>query len=399
MKNEPVIVPIEIRGVQPFQIKEYPIEVGIPFPEGAVRSLDSLALYSRDGSYVPCAFAETLRWRDGTLRWGLLRFLASDDSFLLRTGPIQESQPVIRITKGENELKVDTGAASFSLSRQRLVLTCGSVSSNPQLLIDQRGRACSFRIDTLEIEHHGTVSATLLLRGELARRGGRTFCRGECRITFWAGTALTRIEFTLWNQNAARHKGGLWDLGDPGSVFFRSFHFSFTIPDSGDQSRRFYLSIEPGGRIVESGSGPLSIHQSSSGGDNWRSLAHVDRNNNLTPKFQGYRETVDSSVSMGLRANPAVVSRDQLISAAFALEDFWERFPSRLEIGPGFVSVEPFPHADSQEFELQGGEKATFRVWADFNCKEPATALLPAGSKPFPFCLAPGIARAAASRK
>lgn len=384
MKNDPVVIPIEIRGVQPFQIREYPIEVGIPFPEGAVRSLDSLALYSRDGSCVPCDLTETLRWRGGTLRWGLLRFLASGDSYLLRTGSIQESQPGIRITKGENKFEVDTGVASFSVSRQHLVLSWGSVSSNSQLITDHRGRTYSFRIDALEIEHHGMVSATLLLKGKLVRRGNRTFCSGECRISFWAGTALVRIEFTLWNQNAARHKGGLWDLGDPGSVFFRSLHFSFNIPHSDNQSQRLYLSVDPGGRVVESGSNRLSIHQGSSGGENWRSLAHVDRNNNPTPKFQGYREISDSSVSTGLRANPAVIYRDQSISAAFALEDFWQRFPSRLEIGPGFVSVEPFPQADSQEFELQGGEKATFRLWADFNCAEPSTALLPARIKAVP---------------
>ena len=39
--------------------------------------------------------------------------------------------------------------------------------------------------------------------------------------SFFAGSATVRFDVTLRNPRRAEHPGGLWDLGDPGSVYVR----------------------------------------------------------------------------------------------------------------------------------------------------------------------------------
>jgi hypothetical protein len=381
MTNEAINIPIQLKTRHGLEIRNHPVEFGVPFPRGAVAALAHVSLFSCDGAPVPCEWTEILRWPDESIRWGALRFMATGDSFFLRSVPDDFSQveSTIQISSCERERHVDTGAVSFVLATDCFALRSDSgISMSPDLLKDARGRSYRFQIESWEMERSGAVSATFLLKGRFVSRRNRSFCNGECRISFWANTALIRIEFTLWNPNAARHRGGLWDLGDPRSVYFRSLHFSFNFPGDSYQPQSLYLSVEPGGDLIQSQSESLSIHQSSSGGPTWQNLAHVDRNNIPTPKFKGYRQFCGQSMTMGIRANPAVICKNSVISAAFALEDFWQRFPSRLEIQPGGVSIEPFPSADCQDFELQGGEKVTFRLWADFDCRNEAAALLPA---------------------
>ncbi len=40
------------------------------------------------------------------------------------------------------------------------------------------------------------------------------------RLNFYANLSLVEVKFTLHNPKAAHHPGGLWDLGDPGSIYF-----------------------------------------------------------------------------------------------------------------------------------------------------------------------------------
>src|SRR5262249_52635704 len=62
--------------------------------------------------------------------------------------------------------------------------------------------------------------------------GGRARLRFRARLCFFAGTGLVRLRFTLHNPDRARHKGGLWDLGDPGSVLFRDLSLELGLADA-----------------------------------------------------------------------------------------------------------------------------------------------------------------------
>ncbi len=364
----------------PAEFLNYPIETGIPFPRGLLSKTEELSLSDASGKPLPCDIFPVLRWPDGSVQWADLHFLASDRECFVQIGPNERnaSPPELGISQAGDEARIDTGAAQFSVSCDYLGISAApsGLRLDRDLLADSRGRRYRFKIRSSEFERRGALTACLLLKGEFVGGSNGAFCHGECRLSFWAGTGLLRVEFTLWNPKAASHRGGLWDLGDPRSIYFRSLHLRFRFSGSGPEEA--VLSVEPGGEIRRSEK--LSIHQSSTGGPNWRSLVHVDKNNVPTPKFSGYLLRDGDESSTGLKANPAVVRRTGASAVAFALENFWQRFPSRLQAGDGMVSVEPFPAEDGQDFELQGGEQATFRAWIDCDCREGAEgdALLPA---------------------
>jgi len=362
-------IPLKINIPAGFEFGRYPVEVGIPLPESAVNKISQIRLFAENQA-VPVDCSPLIFWPDGSLRWVLLRFIAEKTSYVVRPcsepeGPHQSNLSLIQDEKG---IHIDTGVCVFFLSSTefRLELLKPSCLTRVEFR-DAENQLCRFITETTEVEHQGKISAVILVKGRFARAGNREICKGECRLSFWAGAGLVRFEFTLWNPKAACHKDGIWDLGDPGSIFFSSLHFPFVF---GAAFKTRQLSLNPGEFLSETTGNDLSAFQGSSGGPNWRSLAHVDRKNKPTPKFKGYRLDIGGKVSEGLRCNPAVICTVDDGNCAFAIEDFWQSFPNRLFASEKMVSVEPFPSADNQNFELQGGEKATVRFRADFHCND-----------------------------
>jgi hypothetical protein len=384
MNTADLHIPIEIGIPAISGIKCRPIEVGIPIPQATVRDLSRVHLFACD-KRVLADVSPLMKWPDGSIRWILVRFLAREASYAIRIGDLisDSAVPVVSLKTTADSIKISCSKADFSVSTSEFSLSSSKPDFSASVeLQDSMRRPHRFKVDSVEYEHMGNIAVVLLLKGKFVRGRNRELCRGECRLRFWSGTALVHCEFTLWNPRAARHRGGIWDLGDPGSVYFRSLHFPFVFKDSYFKCCR--LSLNPGEEMIDARDRELSIFQGSSGGSNWSSLAHVDRYNRPTPKFKGYRLTIGAATSEGIRCNPALIYSTESSNIAFAIENFWQCFPNRLYATEGLVSVEPFPDADNQEFELQGGEKATTRFWADFSCADEVDPLQHARVRAFP---------------
>ena len=375
MQPEYFEIPLKVDLPVRFDGGRFPVEAGIPFPQSAVSDVSQIRLFANNRA-VPIDCSPLIFWPDGSLRWALLRFIAKETSYVIRTGDASEEPHSFHLSlyRDNKNIRLDTGTNIFFLSTSKFHLELSKPSCFAGVEFrDVRNRPCGFVVETAEVEHSGKTSAVILISGQFIRSGNREVCKGECRLSFWSGTGLVRFEFTLWNPNAARHKGGLWDLGDPGSIFFRSLHFPFAFkPDF--TTRQF--SLNPGEITAETTGNVLSVFQGSSGGTNWHSLSHVDCDNQQTTTFRGYRLNIGGSVNEGLRCNPAVVCTTDDGRHAFAMEDFWQSFPNRITASGKMITVEPFPDADNRNFELQGGEKATVRFWADFHCEENTSPLL-----------------------
>ncbi len=381
----------------------HPVQAGMPLPAGFARARKDLRLVTHEGRTIPCDIDPLLSWPDGSFKWVRLRFLVrwegdeSEREFRLASteGLASPLPPTpFMVEQKENQIQVHTGTALFTLDRRELFpfrqvnvarqdLLRESVQA-PVLLRDARGRSYRLQLEDLHSEYDGRLWHVLEWRGHLRDAWGRRFCRAFGSISFFAGTALSRIEITLWNSEAARHPNGLWDLGDPGSRCFRSFTMPFPLSEI--QPWRSTLSLNPDAESLTCPDAGC-VHQSGSGHDNWESLAHVDRLNRVTPQFRGFRystgKSPETKTGEGDRANPALWMDSGEFQAAFALEDFWQRFPSRLSVSGADVGVEPFPEADGQEFELQGGERARFVIWADFAPEaRHASGALPAARQP-----------------
>jgi YetA-like protein len=413
---EPFSLEIHLQGGD-FRAGPQPVRMGIPLPQGRVREADHLRLSCPEAADREILRdLETLaRWPDGSVKWALLRFLAESagrnraHAYRLtaaETAGNGSPGETLALRHTADTLEVDTGRARFAVDKAWLYpirrAECGGTEllaypAVPELLIDAAGRPRRFKIRSLEVEHAGQAQADVFLAGDLVDASGSVFCRGECRLFFFAGTALVKMEFALWNPKPAKHPGGLWDLGDSGSIFFRRLGFAFPLAPG--LRGTFAANLDPAdGESWDAGAGPLSVHQSGPGSDAWQSLALVDRHNHPTPRFQGYRfsrkqdasEAGDTANTReGKRANPVLVFRSgpaadtaPAASIALALESFWQTFPNRLAAQAHALTAEPFPAAEAAEFELQGGEMATSTLWLDFAAPSDASAALACARTP-----------------
>ena len=69
----------------------------------------------------------------------------------------------------------------------------------------------------------------------------------DTRLHFFAGSAVVRFEVTLRNPRKADHPGGLWDLGNGGSVYLRDAALTLAfMPASGAG----HAPLLPGNRLA-----------------------------------------------------------------------------------------------------------------------------------------------------
>jgi hypothetical protein len=334
-------------------------------------------LYDADGSPLPTQTCALAHWSDGSVKWLLvdsllthitvgtakftLRTRHEDFGFLPRPLAVQEA--------GEG-LVVATGVATFRLDRRRFcplqsvrigperaALLCGMETG----LTDSRGRVREALVDRVHCESSGPVRTTVQFSGHFA---GLSSIRFRSRVCFFSGTGLVRIRFTLHNARRARHRGGLWDLGDPGSYLFRELTLGITSSDG--HAWKAALKDQPDGRLQHAPDGKISIYQDSSGGEHWNSRNHVNREGRVPCRFCGYQITTPGGQQSGFRAQPVLVAATSAGSVSIAIPEFWQQFPKCLSGDGERLSIGLFPSQWDDLFELQGGEQKTHTIWLNF---------------------------------
>ena len=273
----------------------------------------------------------------------------------------------LRVAETDRAIVVQTGAATFTLDRQILApLAQVEIENTPVLdtantrtvLVDAKGRDCRPQIEQYELEANGPVRATVVFEGTIRGRRRNRY-RFRARLSFFSGLSLVRIELTLHNPRRARHRGGLWDLGDPGSLFFRDLSLQLALAGPGSRQVQWTENVDD--RPKSSVCNRFEIYQDSSGGENWQSRNHVNRLGRVPSRFRGYRVRHDGIESYSLRASPVVSlsGADQRITVG--MPEFWQQFPKAIDVEDGRLNVRLFPSQYGDLYELQGGEQKTQR--------------------------------------
>lgn len=363
-----------------------PVSIGVPFPKRVIKAANALSLFDPDGHAAPLQTSVLNRWSDGSIKWLLVDFIVADgnacgdwslrfDDSHVHAGP----QPSLRVLESADGLTIDSGTASFCLNRTSFPpLSQVSIGSAPVLepesaglaLTDSRGGQWLPRIDRFVVETRGPVRVTIRMEGAFE---GASPCRFVARCCFFAGTGLTRLRMTLHNPNAATHRGGLWDLGGCGSIFFQSLAMKMSLRDC---ELPTVIWASEAGDSPRSCDAPVEIYQDSSGGENWQSRNHVNRQGIVPCKFRGYRVRAAGTETFGLRAAPWISIRSASASLTAAIPEFWQQFPKALEAVGSCLRIGLFPVLWSDSFELQGGEQKTHTVWLNFgDARSPASTL------------------------
>ena len=322
-----------------------PVTLGLPFPKGMLTGADSLVL-QRATERVPVQTRALAHWSDDSIQWLLIDFRADttpdmSTKYLLTKDAdaryAAQAPSRLQVVHDEHTVVVDTGVARFSF-RDGDNFPFGDITVSGRKQLDEsrsgleiapaQGQQWRPRIGQLRIEESGPVRAVLFVGAETGVADDARV-RPFARLHFFEGLATVRVELTLHNPRRALHRGGYWDLGDPGSVLIRDVSLVFALAvDAGPE--RVRCSPESGSHLMQV-LPPLEVYQDSSGGENWRSTNHVNRHRVVPHSFRGYRLRTPDGQTSGLRATPIVtVERDGRFLGV-AAQYFWQNFPKAIE--------------------------------------------------------------------
>lgn len=361
-----------------------PVSIGVPCPRGLFDDGTSLLLTADNGESLPFQSRPLMRWSDGSVKWLLVDFLAtvtagaqrqyalsaggtSCTSMHTATCPSRESG-VVEVQAGPAAFRFQpgTGPALFAA-------TGGSSLACELRCSGQQGEQLSLSLDTVIVEETGPIRTRVLLRGGFTQAKRQLAL--ECRFDFFPGQGLCRAELALHNPSAALHPGGIWDLGDSGSIRFTDLSLVIT---GLDPSGVVELQPEPDLRSAVVNGTNWVLYQDSSGGEQWDSPNHVGADGRLTVSFPGYRlhgGDGERLLREGKRALPRVHCPAGKLTVSAGVEQFWQNFPKAIRRTGPELHLSLFPRESLAGFELQGGERKRHVVWFQFAAGSSPTAV------------------------
>lgn len=369
-----------------------PITTGIPFPKGLISDPSLLYILDEEDSFVPSAAISLSKWSDGSVKWALVDCQVSMPSMSRKclrlyadSSPSERKEilPSLIFRESQEGLFIQTGKVVFDLDL-RILRPFRQITreDGPLLhencsgivLLDEQGQEWYPWIENWSVEMQNSVRTVLAFKGSFMSGSIAHGLRYICRIHFFAGKSTVRIDFTIWNPRPAYHPGGLWDLGDDGSIFFRDLSLNLMPGKTSQESSAYTLDV---GDVLQTCGDRLLIYQDSSGGKNWRSHSHINRHEQIPISFRGFEvRTGHDVISHGLRATPCVAvstSRGVLVAS---IQNFWQNFPKALEVEENRLSLRIFPKYFGDVFELQGGEQKTHTMYVSVENELPQAGLL-----------------------
>lgn len=361
-----------------------PLRFGVPLPPGQVTFPSEARLVSPTGELFPTQINPLAQWADGSVRW--MRVDA-----LVRTNVVPQlselwqlefesvGEMADRETPDRVPLQAGLTVVPNPADRMAFAITHDATVHGSGLLAQvfmktARGSVRYGRSRTLRWVSHGPICYECAMEGTFLGVPG-LFWRLTLRV--YPKVNAIHVKVMLRNTRRARHRGGLWDLGDPGSILLREFGLHIKFNPAMD--RLFWrlatsedFSVLNGHRPVEDRASLRSqsseqlmwqVDQASSGGNNWKSFNHVNAQGEVRLPFRGYRVKTPEGESSGDRAEPMCCLQTEALSWGFWMPEFWQEFPKRIDVGPRSATLAFLAENPQDVHELQGGEQKTYSAW------------------------------------
>ena len=347
-------IPFEVISGSSTKLRRVPMSSGLCVPKGVLRDVGTWAVEGLGGAQFPAQVEVLNRWNDGSVRWLLMHFVAG------RVLPGRTSCTLVRHkqrqTTATMSARWEHNALSISVHH-----TDSTVDSTLQVIpemFDADGQRLDLRNVIVRHETSGPVRGVSVVEAEVR---DLPFVKLQLRLEAWPVAGLFRVETRLRNTRRAHHKGGLWDLGDPGSLRFNGLHLNISSPNLQPATLQWKAETELPVR-ESSASENLQIVQFGSGSAAWANTNHVDADGDPTVRNRGYEVHSAAGVFRGYRCEPVVVLSSEHASLSVAVPEFREQFPGSISVQQESISVGLFPTAVGTTFELQGGEQKTQSV-------------------------------------
>jgi len=344
MAADTAVKRIKLEGLEPpgrtAATQDFPVSVGLVFPQGEVRSLPGGSLVDDRGRSIPFEAEATAWWQPEKrdIKWVLLRFKASTD----RHYYFQPGQPAAPVTGNPiarangGELMVDTGRLQVRMDPKSGGLfrnislagkTIASAGADDLILaVDDGKQAVPVKIRdwTLVLEESTPFWASVKASGHWCDAAGKPLARVEVRCEFFQGEAFIRIYHTL-----------TW-MTKPIAAGIRELSLAI-VPQVGKlqsvQIGSNELGAEASNVTLKAGSVVNAIQED---GDRF------------TVKDRS--ETVATGRRLG---GWIAVNGDDGRSMAVSLRHAWQRYPAGFRVAAGRLHVELSPAAQRLSFEAE----------------------------------------------
>ncbi|HPU06568.1 MAG TPA: hypothetical protein PLO20_08525 [Thermogutta sp.] len=359
-----------------------PLRFGVPLPRGKLSYPCRGQLVSPSGAVFPTQIAPVASWPDGSARWVRIDTVihACLTSQWRETWQLDFESLDEPTGQGiPDRIPLRLGYSVVPTSSRDTVFAFVDRASNEPLAVAHvfmKTKAGSVRLGQcrhLRWHVQGPICYEATAEGTFPGVRGLLW-----RVTLRVYPTLNAIHIKamLRNTRRARHRGGLWDLGDPGSILLREFGLRLEWRDPlkhlvwrAKPSEVFHIvdgDRWPGKNSTGSRDGDSliwQVHQASSGGDHWNSFNHVNARGQVTLPFRGYRAISPEGTTSGDRADPLACLQTAAYSCGFWMPDFWQEFPKRIDVGPRSSTLAFLAENPEDVHELQGGEQKTYVAW------------------------------------
>ncbi len=333
----------------------FPVSIGIPFARGTVHDPSHLKMVSPCGEDIAFQTRVTSRWSDGSVRWLLCTWIHSSKEN-------HEYRLIVpRGIRSAPRFAEMNGAATMRLALHSNRLHFRSDIQTLPLSLDVAvaGKTLHPVFTEGQTLDSGPIYESVVYEFTLRDAAGALVLSGELEADIFPGLRAARCLLTIRNPHRAAHPGGIWVLGDAGSIMLDRLHLGIAIRDV----RSIDLSPEPHLPPLRAQK-KAALYQESSGGANWRSRNHVSRDGTVPMTFCGYRCDIDGEATDGKRAAPLVIAHSSLdTEIAIGHPVFWQEFPRGIEVDAQGITLQLLPDVFPCPHELQGGEQKTFEWW------------------------------------
>ncbi|MFX0092343.1 MAG: hypothetical protein ACFFBD_11320, partial [Candidatus Hodarchaeota archaeon] len=369
-----------------------PVTSGIPIPQNLqLKDLSTLRLVDNSSQPVPTQFTPLARWGSSSddssapIKWLLLDFQADLSAnnninyYLKNTGGTLPTYPQMSVVDGINTITVNTGVATFSLSKNDGQLTAPHLSGTVHGRLKSDGTTyTTIGSVTVEIMLNGAMRTSVKVQGSYRDAGNIKLLDYTSYYWFYAGQPYVRLFHTIENSNPSPlyeyEQIDCFDIGSEGSVNLTDL--SMIIPTDFSTSLTYEVSGE-NSPLSGSLTNDLLLYQDSSGTENWDCYSTFEDwyGNPLDTRprmqsyvsFRGFRVTVSGTqIGSGNHAqgwaHMSAGSNDWCV----AVRDFWQNTPKALRLlTSGEIEVGLFPDEfgpAGYNFNLRCGEHKTHEI-------------------------------------
>jgi hypothetical protein len=367
-------IKLDISGFNDWTSQQTLLEGSVPFPKGVVFEPALLRLLC-NGKILTSQFEVTARWPDRSIRWCVVSvykpegFALTDEIYVQAGATVQASSQAVSIEESASEFSVQQANCRHQLAKDRVSIATfrDADAQEPAWVsgfeVTTASGLLTPQVSSLEcLTKQDAAFALFRYQGFFQQYPHLHFA---LELRFYPGNVL-HCRYVLHNQGRALHPGGMWDLGDQGSIELN--HVRLLVKG---QAEECVLQSHPSMEFYRSE--PLQLVQHSSGGANWQNQNHIDKSGIVLITTNGFTlngEQVGDQAQLS-RAEPIVYAQNNL-GLVLAAPAFWQKFPNAILLSKTELTISLFEGTEGFTTELQGGEKSSRELWFAFPPKAPA---------------------------